>query len=74
LSHNGFIDEFEAAAKFGLIPDITMTIPADRNWFALPRVTRAAMVASLMFGSIANAITGYDSQEYWRKKNEKKQR
>jgi len=51
-----------------------MTIPADRNWFALPRVTRAAMVASLMFGSIANAITGYDSQEYWRKKNEKKQR
>lgn len=58
-------NELAAAREHGLIPDITMTVP--NNWFALPRTTRAFIVAGAWVESVSSRIQEYDNKPWWEK-------
>lgn len=63
VAHNGLMDELRAAALWGMIPDVTGQLPD--SWFAIPRPTRALMVAYDRLERLASAIGQIDSQDYW---------
>lgn len=63
--------EFEAAATYGYTPDLTYTIDENRNWFALPRPTRAAMVVYLRVSRLGASLNQYDSAEREKAKRKK---
>src|SRR5687768_8336896 len=65
IKHNLLPDEFAVAAKYGFIPDITMSIPASQNWFNLPRATRATMMAQVHIENVSAIITKLDQDDYW---------
>lgn len=66
------LNEIVVARAHGLIADVTNTIPPEQNWFMLPRITRAVLVAAYGLERTERAILDYDDAERQRAENKRK--
>lgn len=59
-----------AAARFGIIPDITAELP--QSWFNIPRETRAMMTAAIRLENLSSTLARFDQESYWEAYSERK--
>lgn len=63
------VGEFEAAAHYGYTPDATFAVDPVRNWYEVPRLTRANLVAAGIVRRVTEAIQQHDTGEWLKRKN-----
>lgn len=61
VSKNLLSLEIETAREWGYIPDITGQI-TEKNWFRLPKETRAALVAHAQIRNLEAQIYAHDAK------------
>jgi hypothetical protein len=71
VQHNGLMDEFRAAERFGYTPYVDHQ---PGGWFEVPRKTRAALTAYVSLDGLERAIIEHDAAEKARKEAESKRK